>query len=679
MYKKTILIALSLLIVAASADLAGPLIMKNIIDNHVTGIERPWYVSEQSEDAVQYEGVWYKRSDRFSAGESQGAEVNILQAGTTYYFVNEAISSSDGKREYSDGQLSITRGENVVFYNATPLSKEELYLFYKPEINPIIKLASIFGGLILISALFHYGQRYLLQLAANRIIQKMRTDLFGHLQRLHIQYFDTLPAGKIVSRVTNDTETIRELFVTVLASFVTSFMYIGGALTALFFLDTNLALICLIVVPIIFAWMWMYRTIASKYNHNIRTLISDINANINESIQGMPVIRAFNKQKERQEEFETFNKEHFHFQNKLLNLNAMTGHNLVGTLRNLSFVAVIWYFGGATISSTSIISMGVLYAFIDYLGRIFNPLVEIVNRLPELNQAMVSTERVFQLLDEKGIHVADEKKERIQGNVEFDDVSFSYVNNELVLKHISFEANKGETIALVGHTGSGKSSIMNLLLRFYDAQHGEIRIDGEEIKSIPHQTLRQHLGIVLQDPFLFTGTIASNVSLNDPKITREQVDDALNRIGAAQIFKNLEHGYDEPVLEKGSTLSAGQRQIISFARALAFNPAILVLDEATANIDTETEAIIQHALDVLKEGRTTFIIAHRLSTIKNADKILVLDKGVIVERGNHDELMQQEGKYFNMYQLQKGKKQQQTQENKNKLGSKKKNTKVAVL
>jgi ATP-binding cassette subfamily B protein len=285
----------------------------------------------------------------------------------------------------------------------------------------------------------------------------------------------------------------------------------------------------------------------------------------------------------------------------------------------------------------------------------FHPVTGMVNQLAQLEQALVSAERVFVLMDEPGQKVTENEIDRYKGKVEFNDVTFSYVEGEPVLKNIAFEANQGETVALVGHTGSGKSSIMNLLFRFYDIKQGKIMIDGKDIMELSKQELRHHMGIVLQDPFLFTGTIASNVSLDNPEITREQVEKALTDVGAMPFINNLPKGLDEPVIEKGSTLSSGQRQLISFARALAYNPAILILDEATASIDTETEAVIQEALDVLKRGRTTFIIAHRLSTIKSADQILVLDRGVIVERGNHEELMEQKGRYFQMYQLQQGK------------------------
>jgi len=299
-----------------------------------------------------------------------------------------------------------------------------------------------------------------------------------------------------------------------------------------------------------------------------------------------------------------------------------------------------------------VISAGTLYAFVDYLTKLFNPITNIVNQFSQLERSLIAGKRVFEVLDTAGEPVSEKSLPRYKGNVLFEDVSFAYKDNEYVLKNLSFEAHQGETIALVGHTGSGKSSIMNLLFRFYDPSKGKITIDGIDITSVPRQTMREHMGIVLQDPYLFTGTIASNVSLNNPNISPEKIEASLNAVGGERVLANLPNGYDEPVIEKGSTLSSGQRQLISFARALAFDPAILILDEATSNIDTETEEIIQHAMDVLKKGRTTFIIAHRLSTIKNADRILVLDRGKIVENGTHDELLAVGGIYEKMYQMQ---------------------------
>jgi ATP-binding cassette, subfamily B, multidrug efflux pump len=656
MYKKIIITALIMLTISVAADLTGPFVAKKMIDDHILGIESEWYqTSTNDKMTVSYNGAFYKRAKYFTSEEPKGNQVQILQVDRKFVFLEEPVKF-DGKRSLTDSTLQITGKEGTVNYQVEILVGKNLLAFYKPEISKIINLLSIYFGLIVVSAFFQYWQRYLLQKSANRIIQKMREDIFGHIQRLPIQYFDNLPAGKVVARVTNDTEAIRELYVTVLATFFTSAIYLSGIYIALFILNVQLAAICLLLLPILYIWMMVYRKYASKYNHIIRSKVSEINAVVNESIQGMKIIQAFRRENKTENEFEELNQEHFTFQNKLLRLNSLTSHNLVGVLRNIIFVAFIWYFGAQALTPTSIISLGVLYAFVDYINRLFQPVQGIVNQLANLEQALVAGERVFQLLDEPGIEVEIENIPRYKGNVTFDHVSFGYKEGEYVLRDIHFEAKHGETIALVGHTGSGKSSIMNLLFRFYDCNKGKITVDGLDITKISRQTLRQHMGIVLQDPFLFTGTIATNVSLDDPRITREQVERALKDVGAEEVFKHLEKGFDEPVIEKGSTLSSGQRQLISFARALAFNPAILILDEATSSIDTETEALIQKAMDVLKKGRTTFVIAHRLSTIRNADQILVLDKGQIVERGNHEELMNLKGKYYQMYQLQFGKK-----------------------
>ncbi|MGD7022782.1 ABC transporter ATP-binding protein [Rossellomorea vietnamensis] len=653
-YKKTILAALLMLTVSVAADLAGPFIAKKLIDEHILGIETTWYQTKEGKDAVSYQGSWYKRGKYFSEDEVKGTEVRVLSAGRDFYFVEEPVTE-EGERKFEDGKLVITRGESSASYDAEKISTAQLIQFYNPEIPRIITLLALYFGLLVAASFFQYGQGFYLKKAANRVIQKMRSDVFGQIQKLPIRYFDNLPAGKVVARITNDTEAIRELYVTVLSTFFTSAIYITGIYIALFILDVKLAALCLVLLPIIAVWTILYRKYASHYNHVIRSKVSDINAMINESIQGMNIIQAFSREKKSQAEFEELNETHYEYQNKMLSLNSMTSHNLVGVLRNITFVAFIWYFGGSAIGASSVVSLGVLYAFVDYINRLFQPITGIVNQLANLEQALVAGERVFELLDEEGTSVEDKRIQRYTGNVLFHNVHFGYKENEYVLKDISFGAKQGETVALVGHTGSGKSSIMNLLFRFYDCDKGEILIDGKNIKEIPYQTIREHMGIVLQDPYLFTGTIASNVSLDDPRISREKVEEALNAVGAGKVFHNLENGYDEPVIEKGSTLSSGQRQLISFARALAFNPAILILDEATSSIDTETEAVIQEAMEVLKEGRTTFIIAHRLSTIKNADQIIVLDKGTIAEKGSHDELMELKGRYYQMYELQQGK------------------------
>lgn len=626
-------VALSMLIISVGADLMRPLIIKQIIDEHIIGIEQVWTEVAKEDSEVEYRGHYYQKGD---VGE--GNKIEIVQDSGTYY----ATSSDD----------VMSSDENVVLLlEEDRLSKDELYQFGKSQFPAILVLGLKYIALFLIAAVFAYGQKYYLEYTSNKIIQRMREDVFAHTQRIPIKYFDSLPAGKIVSRVTNDTEAIRELYVTVLATFCSGIIQITGILIMLFYLDRTLGLICTIVIPILYIWIVVYRKLATKYNHEIRSRLSDINGMMNESISGMSIIQIFRQEKRTSAEFEVMNEDYYHNQKKLLHLNASTSHNLVGTLRLISFITLIWYFGGQSLVSDSVITVGVLYAFVDYLNKLFQPMTGMVNQLANLEAAMVSSERLFELMDEDGEDVSEKRIAKFDGNVSFQNVSLQYNEKDTVLKDISFEVNKGETFALVGHTGSGKSSIMNVLFGFYPFQKGKITIDGMDIMNVKKQEYREHMGIVLQDPFLFTGTIASNISLDNPNITREKIEECIKAVGAEFIYQ-LPNVLDEPVFEKGNTFSTGERQLISFARALAFDPAILILDEATASIDTETEGIIQEALEVLKKGRTTFMIAHRLSTIRNADKIVVLDRGEIVERGNHDELMKEKGKYFNMYELQ---------------------------
>ncbi|HFK1412416.1 ABC transporter ATP-binding protein [Bacillus thuringiensis] len=645
--KGTIFAAMLMLFIFVIAELAGPFVAKTMIDDHIVGIEKPWYETEQSEDAVSYNGAFYKRSDRFEQGEKKGKEVRVMQVGFQYYFVPNKVNA-EGSRTVKGDMITVQNGKAVQVYKAKALTKEEVFAFYKPEINRLLLLGGGYFALLVVVSLFAYGKQFFLQKAANKIIQIMREDVFSHIQTLPIRYFDHLPAGKIVSRVTNDTEAIRDLYVTVLATFVSSIIYIIGIFAALFLLDVKLATLCLLIIPILIVWAILYRKYASVYNHKMRSRLSDINGTVNESIQGMPIIQAFRQERETKKEFEELNGDYFKYQNKILNLNAATSHNLVSVLRNIAFTGVIWYFGGASLSATGVISLGILYAFVDYLTRLFSPITNMVNQLANLEQSRVASERVFELLEEKGEAVEEERMPRLQGNVKFDNVSFSYNGKDEVLKNISFEAKQGETVALVGHTGSGKSSIMNVLFQFYEFEKGKLTIDGHDVKEMPKQATREHMGIVLQDPFLFSGTVASNVSLENEKISKERIVKALRDVGAERFANSI----NEEITEKGSTLSTGERQLISFARALAFDPAILILDEATSSIDTETEAMIQQALEVVKKGRTTFIIAHRLSTIKSADQIIVLDRGTILEKGSHDELMKKRGRYYDMYKTQ---------------------------
>jgi ATP-binding cassette subfamily B multidrug efflux pump len=521
------------------------------------------------------------------------------------------------------------------------------------ELAPVLGLIAIYLGLLFTASVCNFFQAYTLQSTALRIIKNMRMDLMAHIQRIPLRYFDNTPIGQVVSRIANDTEAVRDLFMSFMATFVVSMVQLSGIFVALFILDARLALYCLLLPPVFALIMVIHLKYSKIYISIMRARLSDMNAMINESIAVMPIIQAFRREKVTLEEFEVMNEDRYVNQLKQFRVFSLSSRNIVSMIGSLVTAMVIWYFGRESLQTA--ISYGVFYAFIDYLGRIFQPIIGIFDQLTNAQRAFVSADKVFAIMDIEGKEVEKtDQVSRPEGAVKFDDVTFAYKDGEEVLKRISFEARKGETVALVGHTGSGKSSIMNLLLGFYEPSCGKITIDGRDLTSLSKQALRKHMGIVLQDPFLFAGDIKFNVSLYNEEITLDRVKSALSDVGAAPFIEQLPHGYDEQVVERGSTLSSGQRQLISFARALAFDPSILILDEATASIDSQTEGLIQRALKVVSEGRTTFVIAHRLSTIREADQILVLHRGEIVERGNHDELMSQQGRYYKMYQLQKG-------------------------
>src|SRR5690554_285524 len=654
-FKKTIIIGLVCLMISVALELTGPFIAKNLIDNHIVGVANHYVETDEHDQVVEFEGKTYVRKERLSADAIEEEGLTLFQSGLTFYlFENEIPLNASIVEE--DGELFILQlsGET---YETTgkQLSLSEVFAFFSPEIQSIIWLIVLYLALILISAFFLYYETYLLQFASNRIIQKMRDDVFDHIQRLPISYFVNNPAGTILARVTNDTEAIRELYVRVLSVFASGIVYMIGIFIALMILDFKLALICMLLIPIMYVWMKVYKKVGGKYNRVIRETNSKINGNLNESIQGMNIIQAFNQTERMKNEFEELNELHREYQTKMNTFTALTSFNLVNVVRNLTFVTFILYFGGAALDGTTIVTAGVLYAFVDLLTRLFEPVNQVVSQLALLEQARVAGSRVFELLDEPIEDMSYEPIPRYEGDVIFDDVSFAYEKDEFVLNNISFHVKPGETAAFVGHTGSGKSTIMNLLFRFYDPTYGKIKIDGKDTRELAKQQVRSHIGIVLQDPFIFTGTIISNITMNDPSISREQAITALKAVGADRFIEKLPNKYDEPVKEKGNEFSTGERQLLSFARALAFDPAILILDEATANIDTETEAMIQKALNVLKKGRTTLIIAHRLSTIQQADQIFVLKHGKMIEKGNHDSLLKDQGEYYKMYEMQLGK------------------------
>ncbi|MDF2959009.1 MAG: multidrug transporter permease [Paenibacillus sp.] len=676
LYKLRIAAALLVLCCAVGAELAGPYIAKTIIDKHISSVQLPWYEAGSGKQppagmkSVAIAGKTYVRSDWASPDQLAGAaspaagwkEVRFMQLEGGMYLIDAAgrfdgnwsLSPDNAPAGSEQAAVIVTRNGGITeSYPAKRLTAAEVGALYQYEVGAVVRWLGLFIALLLTASILHYVQAYTLQSTALRIIQRMRMDLMRHIQRIPVRFFDNTPIGQVVSRIANDTEAIRDLFMSFMATFVVSTINILGIYVALFLLDLRLALVTLIFIPLFAAVMWVHLRFSKKYITVMRARLSDMNAMISESIAVMPILQVFRQEKARLNEFEELNEDRYRNNVKQFRVFSLSSRNFTGLVGSLFTAGTIWYFGGQSLQTA--ISFGVFYAFIDYLGRFFQPIIGIFDQLMNAQRAIVSAEKVFYLLDlegeelEKAVGVA-----RPEGHVAFDNVTFAYKEGEPVLRGISFEANKGETVALVGHTGSGKSSIMNLLLGFYEPSDGEIRIDGRNIAGMSKQALRKHMGIVLQDPFLFAGDIKFNVGLYNPDIDEAKIKQALADVGAASFIEKLPGGYDEPVVERGSTLSAGQRQLISFARALAFDPAILILDEATASIDSETEGLIQQALKVVSEGRTTFVIAHRLSTIRDADLILVLNRGEIVERGTHEQLMQLQGRYYRMYQLQKG-------------------------
>lgn len=526
--------------------------------------------------------------------------------------------------------------------------------------RPTLVLLGIgYLGLNTLSAGLHYRQLVSFNQIALKVVQQLRIDVFIHVQNLEFRVFDKTPTGALISRITNDTEAIKELFVGVLAALVQNVVFILGVFVAMFSLDLRLASFCLVLLPIIIGLMYVYRRVSTKIYRTMRKELSHLNAKLNESIQGMYIIQAMRQEKRFREEFRTINNAYYRAAMTNIRLESLFVRPAVDLIYTFALILVLNYFGFQSLFGP--IQIGVLYAFINYLDRFFEPINMMMQRLSQFQQSLVAAERVFELLDDKRItkKVNSFGSPSINvGQIEFKDVSFSYDGvrdgGTDVLSSINFTAYPGQTVALVGHTGSGKSTIANLLMRFYPITRGDILIDGISLTELSDQELRSKVGLVAQDPFLFVGNISSNIALARPAVSEKEIQEAVSFVQAEEFIRKLPQGFQEPIGERGATLSSGQRQLICFARTMAGKPKILVLDEATANVDTETEEAIQTALSKMRRGRTTIAIAHRLSTIQDADLILVLHHGKIVERGTHTELLAQEGLYYKMFILQQG-------------------------
>ncbi|WP_348920389.1 ABC transporter ATP-binding protein [Enterococcus rotai] len=527
------------------------------------------------------------------------------------------------------------------------------YLTPKTATNQVILF---FAGLylfgVVVKSIVWFFQWFLYSTASLKTYQYIRVKLFEKLQTLGMRYFDQTPAGSIVSRVTNDTETLFEFWY-VFLMVLTGIFAVTSSFIAMFQINGKIALYNLVFLPILLIVIWYYQKFSSRIYRSMREKLSQLNTKLNEYISGMQIIQQFRQEHRLEKEFEETNNDYLRTRFSMIRTNSLLLGPIINFLYTIAIGLTLTLFGYDALHSP--VEVGLIYAFVTYVQAFFNPMTQMMDFLSVFTDGMVAGSRILKIFDNEELTPQQKvgaNAEIIHGKIEFRNVSFSYDGKNKVLKNISFVANPGETVALIGHTGSGKSSIINVLMRFYEFYEGEILIDDRDIRDYPLPELRKKLGLVLQDAFMFYGDIAGNIRMLNPEITDEQIKTAAEFVQADKFIETLPKKYHAKVIERGASYSSGQRQLISFARTIVTDPKILVLDEATANIDTETEGLIQEGLANMRQGRTTIAIAHRLSTIRDANLILVLDKGRIVERGNHEHLLAQNGLYADMYKLQ---------------------------
>lgn len=639
-YWHLLLLCIILMMIVTGLELSRPYILKITIDNYINGYKQPMYELDETFDNInikstEYNGKYYIRESSLTKDEiSKLKNVNkklIVKKGGSSYLVAFTTKDID---------------------NGVLLSKDDFLKFRQEDLDGLKKISLIFLIVILFAFLFNYIQVYILNYTGQKIVYNIRNEVFSHLQKMSLSYYDKNPVGRLVTRVTNDTETLNEMYTGVLVYLFKDIFILIGIIIIMLKMNVKLALLCFSVMPFILIASIIFRSKIRNIYRIGRIQLAKINSTLNENITGMKTVHVFKKEDKMYDLFDNINKNYLDTSKREVKTFA-TFRPSIEIIRSLG-MALIVYFGGKKVIGTEI-PFGVLYAFIDYLQRFFEPILDLTEKYNILQSAMASSERIFMILDTKediNNPTVITPIRDFKGKIEFKNVWFSYNNNDWVLKDVSFTINPGEIVAFVGATGAGKSSIMNLICRFYDIQKGEILIDGINIKNYDKYELRKKIGVVLQDVFLFTRTIKDNIRLNKKEITDEEIEKVAKYVNAHNFINKLPNKYNEPVMERGSTLSSGEKQLLAFARTLAFDPNILILDEATSSIDTETEILIQDALTKLIKGRTTIAVAHRLSTIQHSDKIIVLHNGRIKEVGNHQELLNAEGMYYDLYTLQ---------------------------
>ena len=651
-----LVISVILIVFVNILGFVSPLIVKTILDDYILGIEYPWVeVTNEDKYTVVFDNRIYKQVRHVNEDDNIISEVSIVIYKTGYYLINESIIQ--GSRAIEGDRLIITTLDNQKYsYQFVQLKAKEISTFYSPIYIILTVLIILLFIRSVLTIFGTYGQRLLTSKAINLIAKDARTDAMRSVERLSIKYFESEPAGKMASRITHDVDGMVGLYrlsVNVMANAVLSFIlaYVG-----MFILDPHLAVLTFIIYPFVYFWVRYFIKHLQKYATKVNEIRSLLTAKINEIINGINILQIFNFKKATINEFNTLNKDYVTEQMKEVKLHLTAGWNMINIIRGLITTFIVAYFGWQKLSIGGIaITAGLIYAYNEYLLRIIEPVNIIFTQVSDYQHSMVRVERISKLIEADLEDNNYEEIDRYLGDIVFDNVWFAYVENDYVLKGVSFSIKHGEMIGLVGHTGSGKSSLMNLLLRFYDLsdeKSGKIYVDGFDISLLPKRSYRQHIGIVLQEPTLFKGTIASNIRFGRDDISDEEIIKILKSMGGEKLINKFDKGINQPITRAGLNMSSGEKQIITLARVVVHNPSILIMDEATSHIDTETEEMIKQALAVVSKGRTVIVIAHRLSTVYNADKIIVLDHGLKVEEGTHHDLILKNGVYANIYRAQ---------------------------
>ncbi len=663
-YKGLFLLAVGLVLCITAIDLSLPFITKTAIDQHIVLPHAA--VDTAPLDADQLPDRWQERFGALRIGEDRYlVDTNRLDEGTRLVWKNRGAlaearyvvlgpEASPELRALAQGRPEVFSRSGEAFYAPAraldALPPAELARLRGDNLQGVVTLALLYVGLLVFNFLFSFAQVYVLQYTGQRVMYDLRRDIFSHQLRLPAAFFDRTPVGKLVTRATNDVSAINEMVTAVLVNLFRDVFLIVGILGIMFALNWRLTLLILVLAPVLAAITIQFRKLAREAYREVRRRISMLNAFLQENISGMRIIHLFAQEARNHREFSEINEAKYRAEMRQTLIFAVF-NPLISTMSSVAIALIIWYGGGQVVQG--LLSLGALVAMLQYVRMLFQPINDLSEKYNILQGAMASSERIFQLLDEEQEDRGrGERLPEVEGRLEFRDVWFAYNQDEWVLRGVSFVVEPGETIAIVGPTGSGKTTVISLLLRLYDIQRGQILLDGVDLRALDVEFLRAQMAVVLQDVFLFSGDILGNIRLQSEAISEEQAIEAARFVHADGFIRQLPGAYGAEVTERGSTLSGGQRQLLSFARAVAFDPKVLVLDEATANIDSQTEQLIQDSLQRILQGRTSIVIAHRLSTIRDADQILVLNHGLLAERGTHDELMHRGGLYAALYELQ---------------------------